>query len=101
MTDESTSIDTGTNELLCSVRDSCQRPRQCLGCVKDNLDLALSADFLTSLDHEVENRTLSSNPKHCFAASTQHIPTSKSLIEFGRCRSAAFRLVEMRKRTFT
>ena len=74
MTDESTSIDTGTNELLCSVRDSCQRPRQCLGCVKDNLDLALSADFLTSLDYEVENMVIA-------AGTAQHAKAVRAFIE--------------------
>jgi len=118
-TDGSISIDTGTDELPCAIRDrvaviTLNRPEarnslsdhcEALGLVnrvvpdvnlqseafgiartlangpgsafasiKDNLDLALSADFLTSLDHEAE--------KMVAAASTaQHTEAVRAFIE--------------------
>ena len=42
--------------------------------IKDNLDLALSADFLTSLDHEAEKMVVA-------AGTAQHTEAVRAFIE--------------------
>jgi 2-(1,2-epoxy-1,2-dihydrophenyl)acetyl-CoA isomerase len=49
-------------------------PASAYASIKDNLDLALSADFLTSLDHEAEKMVLA-------ASTAQHTEAVRAFIE--------------------
>jgi 2-(1,2-epoxy-1,2-dihydrophenyl)acetyl-CoA isomerase len=42
-------------EAFAMAKSLANGPSSAYAAIKDNLDLALSADFLTSLDHEAEN----------------------------------------------
>jgi enoyl-CoA hydratase/carnithine racemase len=49
-------------------------PASAYASIKDNLDLALSADFLTSLDHEAERMVAA-------ASTAQHAEAVRAFIE--------------------
>ena len=49
-------------------------PGSAFASIKDNLELALSADFLTSLDHEAEKMVLA-------AGTAQHAEAVRAFIE--------------------
>jgi enoyl-CoA hydratase/carnithine racemase len=62
------------HEALAVARMLANGPGGAFASIKDNLDLALSADFLTSLDHEAERMV--------FAAGTaQHAEAVRAFID--------------------
>jgi enoyl-CoA hydratase/carnithine racemase len=60
------------NEAL--ARTLANGPTSAYASIKDNLDLALSADFLTSLDHEAERMVVA-------ASTAQHTEAVRAFIE--------------------
>ena len=54
--------------------DLANGPVSAYAAIKDNLDLALSANFLTSLDHEAEKMVLA-------ASTAQHTEAVRAFIE--------------------
>ena len=62
------------NEAFGIARTLANGPASAYASIKDNLDLALSADFLTSLDHEVEKMVVA-------AGTAQHAEAVRAFIE--------------------
>lgn len=69
MIDGSIAIDTGlTCRMRSLARTLANGPSGAFSAIKDNLELASSADFIVSLDHEAENMaTTSSTAQHAEA----------------------------------
>jgi enoyl-CoA hydratase/carnithine racemase len=61
-------------EAFALTRALANGPASAYASIKDNLDLALSADFLTSLDHEAERMVAA-------ASTTQHAEAVRAFIE--------------------
>jgi 2-(1,2-epoxy-1,2-dihydrophenyl)acetyl-CoA isomerase len=62
------------NEAFAMARLLANGPGSAYAAIKDNLDLALSADFLTSLDHEAKNMVTA-------AGTAQHAEAVRAFIE--------------------
>lgn len=62
------------NEAFAIAKTLANGPGSAYAAIKDNLDLALSADFLTSLDHEAENMVAA-------AGTAQHAEAVRAFIE--------------------
>ncbi len=62
------------NEAFAMARTLANGPGSAYAAIKDNLDLALSSDFLTSLDHEAENMVAA-------AGTAQHKEAVRAFIE--------------------
>ena len=62
------------NEAFGIARTLANGPASAYASIKDNLDLALSADFLTSLDHEAERMVAA-------ASTAQHTEAVRAFIE--------------------
>jgi enoyl-CoA hydratase/carnithine racemase len=62
------------NEAFGIARTLANGPSSAYASIKDNLDLALSADFLTSLDHEAERMVAA-------ASTAQHTEAVRAFIE--------------------
>jgi 2-(1,2-epoxy-1,2-dihydrophenyl)acetyl-CoA isomerase len=62
------------NEAFELARALANGPASAYASIKDNLDLALSADFLTSLDHEAEKMVVA-------AGTAQHAEAVRAFIE--------------------
>jgi 2-(1,2-epoxy-1,2-dihydrophenyl)acetyl-CoA isomerase len=62
------------NEAFALARTLANGPASAYASIKDNLDLALSADFLTSLDHEAERMVAA-------ASTAQHTEAVRAFIE--------------------
>jgi len=62
------------NEAFALARTLANGPESAYASIKDNLDFALSADFLTSLDHEAERMVAA-------AGTAQHAEAVRAFIE--------------------
>jgi enoyl-CoA hydratase/carnithine racemase len=62
------------NEAFALAKTLANGPASAYASIKDNLDLALSADFLTSLDHEAERMVAA-------ASTAQHTEAVRAFIE--------------------
>jgi 2-(1,2-epoxy-1,2-dihydrophenyl)acetyl-CoA isomerase len=62
------------NEAFGIARTLANGPASAYASIKDNLDLALSADFLTTLDHEAEKMVVA-------AGTAQHAEAVRAFIE--------------------